>query len=108
MYRFAQRQTGMTWSEIWEQLTGESLTIQAITSHQTDQWVDFVELFNPGNFKEQKSSLVAGGTSDVHVNPAIDLTRDSVRQLLLGNRCCKRVGGTSRRTCCYKRNESTG
>ena len=70
----------MTWSEIWEQLTGESLTIQAITGNQTDQSVDFVELFNPGNFKEQKFSLVAGGTYDVHVNPAIDLTRDSVRQ----------------------------
>ena len=80
MYRFAHRQTGMTWSEIWEQLTGESLTIQAITNNQTDQSVDFVELFNPGNFKEQKSSLVAGGTYDVRVNPAIDLTRDSVRQ----------------------------
>ena len=80
MYRFAHRQTGMTWSEIWEQLTGESLTIQAITSTQTDQSVDFVELFNPGNFKEQKSNLVAGGTYDVRVNPAIDLTRDSVRQ----------------------------
>ena len=80
MYRFAHRQTGMTWSEIWEQLTGESLTIQAITNNQADQSVDFVELFNPGNFKEQKSSLVAGGTYDVRVNPAIDLTRDSVRQ----------------------------
>ena len=31
MYRFAQRQTGMTWSDIWEQLTGESLSIQAIS-----------------------------------------------------------------------------
>ena len=72
MYRFAHRQTGMTWSEIWEQLTGESLTIQAITNNQADQSVDFVELFNPGNFKEQKSSLVAGGTYDVRVNPAID------------------------------------
>ena len=80
MYRFAHRQTGMTWPEIWEQLTGESLTIQAITTTSTDQSVDFVELFNPGNFKEQKSSLVAGGTYDVRVNPAIDLTRDSVRQ----------------------------
>ena len=80
MYRFAHRQTGMTWSEIWEQLTGESLTIQAITNNQTDQSVDFVELFNPGNFREQKSSLVAGGTYDVRVNPATDLTRDSVRQ----------------------------
>ena len=80
MYRFAHRQTGMTWSEIWGQVTGESLTIQAITNNQTDQSVDFVELFNPGNFKEQKSSLVAGGTYDVRVNPAFDLTRDSVRQ----------------------------
>ena len=80
MYRFAHRQTGMTWSEIWEQLTGENLTIQAITNNRTDQSVDFVELFNPGNFKEQKSSLVAGGTYDVRVNSAIDLTRDSVRQ----------------------------
>ena len=80
MYRFAHRQTGMTWPEIWEQLTGESLTIQAITTAPTDQSVDFVELFNPGNFKEQKSSLIAGGTYDVRVNPAIDLTRDSVRQ----------------------------
>ena len=80
MYRFAHRQTGMTWPEIWEQLTGESLTIQAITTTSTDQSVDFVELFNPGNFKEQKSSLVAGGTYDVRVNPAIDLTRNSVRQ----------------------------
>ena len=39
-----------------------------------------MELFNPGNFKEQKSSLVAGGTYDVQVNPAIDLTRDSIWQ----------------------------
>ena len=80
MYRFAHRQTGMTWPEIWEQLTGESSVIQAISTTQTDQVVDFVELFNPGNFKQQKSSLVAGGTYDVHVNPAIDLTRDSIRQ----------------------------
>ena len=79
MYRFAQRQTGMTWSEIWEQLTGESLTLQALSNNQTDQTVDFVELFNPGNFKEQKFGLVAGGTYDVQVNPAINLTRDSVR-----------------------------
>ena len=79
MYRFAHRQTGMTWSEIWEQLAGESSIIQAISNHPTDQHVDFVELFNPGNFKAQKFGLVAGGTYDVQVNPAIDLTRDSVR-----------------------------
>ena len=56
------------------------MTIQAISSNQTDQPVDFTELLNPGNFKEQRFSLVAGGTYDVQVNPAIDLTRDPVRQ----------------------------
>ena len=61
-------------------LTGESLTIQASTTNQTDQSVNFLALCNPGNFKEQKSRLVAGGTYDVRVNPAIDLTRDSLRQ----------------------------
>ena len=70
----------MTWSEIWEQLTGERLTVQAISNNQAEQPIDFVELFHPANFKEQKSNLVAGGTYDVQVNPAIDLTRESVRQ----------------------------
>ena len=55
----------MTWSEIWEQLTGESLTNQAISNNQPDQFIDFVHFFNPANFKEQKSTLVAGGTYDV-------------------------------------------
>ena len=94
MYRFAHRQTGMTWSEIWEQLTGERLTIQAITSNQTDQSVDFVELFNPGNFKEQKSSLVAGGTS--------------CYSLFLGTKCSTRIRGIPRRACCYRRHVSMG
>ena len=79
MYRFAHRQTGMTWSEIWEQLTGESSVVRAISTTQTNQPVDFVELFNPGNFKEQKFGLVAGGAYHVQYDPAIDLTRDSVR-----------------------------
>ena len=72
----------MTWSEIWEQLTGESSVVQAISTTHSDQLVDFVELFNPGNFKEQiqqKFGLVAGGTYDVKFDPAIDLTRDAVR-----------------------------
>ena len=75
MYRFAQWQTGMNWSEIWEQLTGEKSVIQSISTTNAGLSVDFVELFNPGNFKEQRATLVAGGTYDVHGNPAIDLTR---------------------------------
>ena len=41
--------------------------------------VDFVELFNPGNFKAQKGTLSAGTTYDVKINPAMDLTRSSVQ-----------------------------
>ena len=70
----------MNWSEIWEQLTGETSIIQSISHTQTGQAVDFVELFNPANFKEQRASLVAGETYDVKINPAIDLTRESIRQ----------------------------
>ena len=80
MYRFAQRQTGMNWSEIWEQLTGENSIIQSISTAQAGQSIDFVELFNPANFKAQRASLVAGATNDVQANPAINLTRDTIRQ----------------------------
>ena len=63
------------------QITGEKSMKQAISTTQVlGQSVDFVELFNPGNFKEQKATLIAGGTYDVKVNPAIDLTRAPVRE----------------------------
>ena len=42
MYRFAHRQTSMTWSEIWEQLTGESSVIRAISTTQTNQSVEIL------------------------------------------------------------------
>ena len=71
----------MNWSEIWEKLTGETPTIQAIsTTTISGQSVDFVELFNPGNFNEQKATLTAGGTYDVKVNPVIDLTRAPIKE----------------------------
>ena len=60
-------------------LTGENPTVHAISTAQTGQSVDFVKLFNPAN-KEQKANLVASATYDIQVNPAIDLTRDSIRQ----------------------------
>ena len=70
----------MNWSDIWEQLAGEKSVIQSISTTQNGQAVDFVELFNPSNFKEQRATLTAGGTYDVQINPAIDLTRESIRQ----------------------------
>ena len=59
-------------------LTGElaeDVEINAIRSIEPTTQVDFVELFNSGNFKVQKGTLNAGKTCDVKVNPAIDLTR---------------------------------
>ena len=81
MFRFAQRQIGMDWSEIWEKLTGENPRVHAINAIQNPgESVDFVELANPGNFKEQRATLIAGGTYDVKANAAIDLTRSHVRE----------------------------
>ena len=78
MFNAAQNRTGMDWSSIWQALTGErfeDVEINAIKSIEPTTQVDFVELFNPGNFKAQKGTLIAGQTYDVKVNPALDLTR---------------------------------
>ena len=51
---------GMDWSSIWQALTGErfeDVEINAIKSIEPTTQVDFVELFNPGNFKAQKGSF---------------------------------------------------
>ena len=64
-------------------LTGErveDLEINAIKSVEPTTQVDFVELFNPGNFKAQKGTLIAGQTYDVKVNPAMDLARITVQE----------------------------
>ena len=83
MFNAAQNRTGMDWSSIWQSLTGErfeDLEINAIKSIEPTTQVDFVELFNPGNFKAQKGTLIAGQTYDVKVNPALDLTRTTVQE----------------------------
>ena len=83
MFNAAQNRTGMDWSSIWQALTGErfeDVEINAIKSIEPTIQVDFVELFNPGNFKAHKGTLVAGQTYDVKVNPALDLTRTTVQE----------------------------
>ena len=56
MFRFAHRQTGMDWFDIWEKLTGESPRVHAINTNNLDSStpIDFFELFDPGNFTAQK------------------------------------------------------
>ena len=83
MFNAAQHRTGMDWPSIWQALTGErveDVEINAIRSVESTTQVDFVELFNPGNFKAQKGTLNAGRTYDVKVDPSIDLTRTSVQE----------------------------
>ena len=41
----------MDWKDVWLALTGEAVSIQAISmARDSGTQVDFVELFNPGNF----------------------------------------------------------
>ena len=41
----------MDWKEVWQALTGEAVRIQSISVNKDHTTVvDFVELFNPGNF----------------------------------------------------------
>ena len=54
--------------------------MNAIKSIDSTTQADFVELFNPGNFKAQKGTLMAGQTYDVQENPALDLTRTTVQE----------------------------
>ena len=82
MFSAAQNRTGMDWPSIWQALTGErveDVAINAIKSSESTTQVDFVELYNPGNFKAQKGTLTAGKTYDVKVDPSLDLTRTSVQ-----------------------------
>ena len=82
MFNAAQTRTGMDWPSIWQTLTGEmveDVSINAVRSAETTQ-VDFVEWFNPGNFKAQKGTLNAGVIYDVKIIPAMDLTRTSVQE----------------------------
>ena len=70
----------MTWPEVWTTLTGEEAPIRSIFAIQAQSNVDFVELYNPGNFTARKGELIAGTVSDCKINPQFDLTSSQVRQ----------------------------
>ena len=80
LYNSALHTTGMSWPEVWKTLTGEEAPIRSIFAIQTQSSVDFVELYNPGNFTANKGELVAGTVIDCKVNPHLDLTSSQVRQ----------------------------
>ena len=60
LYNSALHTTGMTWPEVWTTLTGEEAPIRSIFAIQAQSNVDFVELYNPGNFTANKGELIAG------------------------------------------------
>ena len=80
LYNSALPTTGMSWPDVWKTLTGEEAPIRSIFAIQTQSSVDFVELYNPGNFTANKGELVAGTVIDCKINPHLDLTSSQVRQ----------------------------
>ena len=51
LFHFANKVEGMDWNDVWQALTGEAVRLQSISVlNQGNSAVDFVELFNPGNF----------------------------------------------------------
>ena len=80
LYNSALHTTGMTWPDVWKTLTGEEAPIRSIFAIQAQSNVDFVELYNPGNFTANKGELIAGTVIDCKINPQLDLTSSQVRQ----------------------------
>ena len=80
LYNSALHTTGMTWPDVWKTLTGEEAPIRSIFAIQAQTNVDFVELYNPGNFTANRGELIAGTVIDCKVNPQFDLTSSQVRQ----------------------------
>ena len=80
LYNSALHTTGMTWPDVWTTLTGEEAPLRSIFAIQAQSNVDFVELYNPGNFTANKGELIAGTVIDCKINPQFDLTSSQVRQ----------------------------
>ena len=74
MFHSAIQTSGMNWKEIWKSPTGEDAPRNEVNSIQgTGTSVDFMELFNPGNFSSHKGDLIPGTILDMTVNPEFDL-----------------------------------
>ena len=70
----------MDWKEVWQALTGEAVQIQSISvKRDNSTTVDFVELFNPGNFTACAQDLNPGMIFDMSVDPEKDMRVDTYR-----------------------------
>ena len=67
LYNSALHTTGMTWPEVWTTLTGEEAPRRSIFAIQAQSNVDFVELYNPGNFIANRGELIAGTVIDCKI-----------------------------------------
>ena len=50
LLHFTNKVVGVDWDQVWNALTGDSVKMQTISGTDESKPIDFVELFNPGNF----------------------------------------------------------
>ena len=80
LFHFANKVEGMDWRDVWLALTGEVVQIQAISvTRDVANQVDFVELFNPGNFTACAQELTPGITVDMSIDPQMDMRVETYR-----------------------------
>ena len=80
LFHLANKVEGMDWKDVWQTLTGEAIQIQSISvKRDSDVPIDFVELFNPGNFTACAQDLSPGIIIDMSVDPEKDMRVDTYR-----------------------------
>ena len=80
LFHFANKVEGMDWKDVWQALTGEAIQIQSISvQRDANVSVDFVELFNPGNFTACAQELNPGLIIDMRVDAEKDMRVDTYR-----------------------------
>ena len=80
LFHFANKVEGMDWKDVWQALTGEVVQIQSISvKSRSDITVDFVELFNPGNFTACAQDLIPGTIIDMSIDPEKDMRVENYR-----------------------------
>ena len=80
LFHFANKVEGMDWKDVWQTLTGEVVQIQSISVKGSNRvTVDFVELFNPGNFTACAQDLTPGTIIDVSIDPEKDMRVETYR-----------------------------
>ena len=80
LFHFANKVEGMDWKDVWQALTGEVVQIQSISvKSNSNVMVDFVELFNPGNFTACAQDLIPGTIIDMSIDPEKDMRVETYR-----------------------------